>query len=42
MVSLDGLTSPVGPGSTLAYAAVVNEIKVQTAEILVEMHKMPR
>jgi uncharacterized phosphosugar-binding protein len=40
MVSIDGLTSPVGPGSTLAYAAVVNEIKVQTAELLVEMGKM--
>ena len=37
MVTIDGLTSPVGPGSTLAYAAVVNEIKVQTAEILVEV-----
>ena len=36
MVDIDGLTSPVGPGSTLAYAAVVNEIKVQTAEMLVE------
>jgi uncharacterized phosphosugar-binding protein len=41
MVTIDGLTSPVGPGSTLAYAAVVNEIKVQTAEILVGVHRMP-
>ena len=41
MVTIDGLTSPVGPGSTLAYAAVVNEIKVQTAEILVGLHRMP-
>lgn len=35
LVELDGLSSPVGPGSTLANAAVVNEIKVRTAELLV-------
>lgn len=41
MVSLDGLETPVGPGSTLANAAVVNEIKVRTAELLVERGAMP-
>lgn len=34
MVELDGLDTPIGPGSTVAYAAIVNEIKVQTAAIL--------
>ncbi len=41
MVAIDGLATPVGPGSTLAYATVVNEIKVQTADLLVMMGKMP-
>lgn len=41
LVELEGLESPVGPGSTLANAAVVNEIKVRTAELLVEAGKMP-
>lgn len=41
LVSLDGLETPVGPGSTLANATVVNEIKVRTAEILVEKGQMP-
>jgi uncharacterized phosphosugar-binding protein len=40
-VRLDGLDYPVGPGSTLANAAVVNEIKVRTAELLVEAGAMP-
>jgi len=35
LVTLDGLEHPVGPGSTVANTAVVNEIKVRTAEILV-------
>lgn len=34
MVDIPGLDTPVGPGSTIAYAAIVNEIKVQTAELL--------
>lgn len=41
LVSVPGLELPVGPGSTLVYAAVVNEIKVQTAARLVEMDSMP-
>jgi uncharacterized phosphosugar-binding protein len=34
MVDLDGLDTPIGPGSTVAYVAIVNEIKVQAASIL--------
>jgi uncharacterized phosphosugar-binding protein len=41
LVVIDGLDTPVGPGSTLANAAVVNEIKVQTAALLVERGAMP-
>jgi uncharacterized phosphosugar-binding protein len=40
LVQLKGLDHPVGPGSTLANAAVVNEIKVRTAELLVAAGKM--
>jgi uncharacterized phosphosugar-binding protein len=35
MVTVQGLETPVGPGSTLANTAVVNEIKVRVAQILV-------
>lgn len=41
LVDLDGLDTPVGPGSTLANAAVVNEIKVRTAELLMAAGKLP-
>lgn len=41
LVSLPGLDTPVGPGSSLANIAVVNEIKVRTAEILVAAGMMP-
>lgn len=41
MVALDGVEPPIGPGSTLAYAAVANEIKVQTAARLVERAALP-
>lgn len=41
LVSLDGLDTPVGPGSTLANVAVVNEIKVRTAELLIAERKPP-
>jgi uncharacterized phosphosugar-binding protein len=36
LVSLDGLETPVGPGSTLAGVAIVNEVKVRTAALLLE------
>jgi uncharacterized phosphosugar-binding protein len=41
LVSLEGVDTPVGPGSTLAYAAIVNEIKVQTAALLIERDALP-
>lgn len=41
LVRLDGLSTPVGPGSTLANSAVVNEIKVRTAELLHEAGRLP-
>lgn len=40
LVELQGLANPVGPGSTLANATIVNEIKVRTAELLVERGEM--
>jgi uncharacterized phosphosugar-binding protein len=36
LVSISGMDTPVGPGSTLANAAVVNELKVRVARLLVE------
>jgi uncharacterized phosphosugar-binding protein len=41
MIPLEGLESKVGPGSTVAYVAIVNEIKVQTAARLHEMGRLP-
>jgi uncharacterized phosphosugar-binding protein len=41
MVVLEGVDTPVGPGSTVAYAAIVNEIKVQTAALLLEKGALP-
>lgn len=41
MVQLDGVDTPVGPGSTVAYAAIVNELKVQTAELLLARGALP-
>ena len=41
LVTVDGLTTPVGPGSSIAAIAVVNEIKVQTAQRLVQRGVMP-
>jgi uncharacterized phosphosugar-binding protein len=38
---IDGLQTPVGPGSTIAAVAIVNSIKVRVAELLVEQGKMP-
>ncbi|MEU4332711.1 SIS domain-containing protein [Nonomuraea dietziae] len=38
---IDGLTEPVGPGSTVAAVAVVNEIKVRTAERMAEDGLVP-
>lgn len=41
LVTIDGLESPVGPGSTIGAVAIVNAIKVRTAELLVERGAMP-
>ncbi len=35
MVTIGGLESPVGPGSTIGAVAIVNAIKARTAELLV-------
>jgi uncharacterized phosphosugar-binding protein len=41
MCTIDGLDTPVGPGSTIAAVAIVNSIKVRTAQLLVERGAMP-
>ena len=41
LVALDGLETPIGPGSTIAAVALVNELKVQTAELLQERGALP-
>jgi uncharacterized phosphosugar-binding protein len=41
MVRVDGLDVPVGPGSTIAAAAVVNELKVRVAQRLVRAGQLP-
>jgi len=41
LVTVPGLDTPVGPGSTIGAVAIVNAIKVRTAELLVERHAMP-
>ena len=41
LCSLDGLDTPVGPGSTIAAVTIVNALKVRVAELLVERGAMP-
>ena len=41
LCTVPGLDTPVGPGSTLAAVAIVNDIKVRTAELLVAAGRMP-
>jgi uncharacterized phosphosugar-binding protein len=41
LVAIEGLDTPVAPGSTIAAVAFVNEIKTQTAELLVARGAMP-
>jgi uncharacterized phosphosugar-binding protein len=41
LTAIDGLETPVGPGSTIAAVAVANCIKVRTAQLLVERGAMP-
>ena len=41
LVELDGVETPVGPGSTIAAVALVNAIKVRTAELLARAGRAP-
>ena len=41
LIDIDGLDTPVGPGSTIAAVAIVNSIKVRTAQLLTERGAMP-
>ncbi len=41
LIALEGLETPVGPGSTIAAVAIVNSLKVRIAELLVERGAMP-
>jgi uncharacterized phosphosugar-binding protein len=41
LCSIDGIDTPVGPGSSLAAIAIVNSIKVRTARLLVERGALP-
>jgi len=41
LVELDGVATPVGPGSTIAAVVLVNAVKVRTAELLVERGALP-
>lgn len=40
LVDIDGLETPIGPGSTIAAVTIVNCIKVRTAQLLVERGAM--
>ena len=41
LITIDGLDTPVGPGSTITAVAIVNSIKVRTAQLLAERGAMP-
>ncbi|MBO0872552.1 MAG: SIS domain-containing protein [Pseudonocardia sp.] len=41
LVTVEGMDTPVGPGSTVAAVSVVNEIKVITAQLLLERGVVP-
>ena len=41
LVTVDGLETPVAPGSSIAAVAIANEIKAQTAALLVERDALP-
>ena len=41
MIDIVGLDTPVGPGSTVTAVAIVNSIKVRTAQLLTERGVMP-
>ncbi|MFL5674657.1 MAG: sugar isomerase domain-containing protein [Chloroflexota bacterium] len=41
LVSIEGVDTPVGPGSTITAIAIVNSIKVRTARLLAERDALP-
>ena len=41
LCEIDGLDTPVGPGSTITAVAIVNSIKVRTARLLAERGALP-
>ena len=41
LVFVNGLATPVSPGSTIAAVAIVNAIKARVAELLVDKGRMP-
>ena len=41
LIAIDGVDTPVGPGSTIAAVAVANSIKVRTAQLLAEQGALP-
>jgi uncharacterized phosphosugar-binding protein len=41
LVRLEGVDTPVGPGSTIAAVALANELKVRTAEVLLAQGALP-
>ena len=41
MVTIDGLDTPVGPGSTITNVAIVNALKTRVAQLLTERGAMP-
>jgi uncharacterized phosphosugar-binding protein len=41
LIDVPGLDTPIGPGSTIAAVAIVNSIKVRTAQLLAERGALP-
>ena len=41
LVAIEGLETPVAPGSTIAAVGIANELKARTAALLVERRAMP-
>src|SRR3954447_23849693 len=41
LIEVEGVTTPVGPGSSLAAVVLVNELKVRTAELLAARGALP-
>ena len=41
LVTIDGLETPLGPGSTIAAVAIVNALKVRVAQLLTQRGAMP-